>query len=131
MVNHEILQRKLYAYDVRGIAHEWFRSYSTDRKQRVKIGSTFSDFINVSIGVPQGCVLGSLLFLVYINELPKVEPHVHCVLFADETCITLSDKNMKILLTTLIESCQNLVIVFIQNGQSLNNEKKKHSHLFL
>ena len=78
-VNHENLLRKLYSFVVRGIAHKWFKTYLTDRKQRVKTGSTFSDFCNVSIGVPTASVLGSLLLVVYINESPKVSPNVHCV----------------------------------------------------
>ena len=122
-MNHEILLRNLYTYGVRGTAHEQFRSYITGRKLRVKMGSTFSDFSNVSIGVPHGSVLGSLLFLVDINELPKVSPQVRRFLFADDTCITLSDISYEKLINNFNRELSKIGCWFIQNRLSLNNEK--------
>ena len=92
-VNHSILLEKLDSYGIRGITLKWFESYLNGRKQRVKIGSMFSEWQNVNIGVPQGSVLGSLLLLVYINNLPTVSSIMPSVLFAGDTCLTLADDN--------------------------------------
>ena len=108
-MNHEILLRKSYTYGVRGTAYEWFRSYLTDRKQRVKICPNFSVFNNVLNRVPQGRVLGRLLFILYINELPKYHPMATLFFLSNILAKLYQIIAMKHLLTKLIESYQIFV----------------------
>ena len=84
-VNHDILLRKLDHYGVRGISNSWFKSYLTDRKQYVSLDGTDSDQEFIKHGVPQGSVLGPLLFLIYINDLHQCIKHSTTRHFADDT----------------------------------------------
>ena len=70
-VNHKILLTKLEYYGIRGVSNDWFASYLTNRRQFVSLNGINSDYQTITCGVPQGSVLGPLLFLLYINDMPK------------------------------------------------------------
>jgi len=93
-VNHGILLQKLLSFGIRGNVHAWFESYLKDRRQFVSIGTTHSRVSTLNIGVPQGSVLGPLLFLLYINDLSRSSDILNCVHFADDTTLFLSNENV-------------------------------------
>ena len=70
-VNHDILLKKLYHYGIRGKLHKWFTSYLRNRTQYCCINNTVSEVLNINCGVPQGSVLGPLLFIIYVNDIPN------------------------------------------------------------
>ena len=84
-VEHDILLSKLEHYGIRGLANEWFKSYLSNRKQYVSINGYDSNLADVKFGVPQGSVLGRLLFLIYINDLNQALKFCKVHHFADET----------------------------------------------
>ena len=71
-VPHKRLLKKLWGYGIRGKVHSWIKEFLTDRSQKVVIEGKSSDLANISSGIPQGSVLGPILFLIYINDLPDV-----------------------------------------------------------
>ena len=90
--DHATLLYKLEWYVIRGVAHELLRNYLTNRYQLTNISGTYSDKEEVQFGVPQGNVLGPILFLMYINDLVNCykNPNVKFVLYADDTNIFIS-----------------------------------------
>ena len=100
-VNHTILLTKLNHYGIRGVVLDWFESYLSQREQFVKVNGHNSLSLPVTCGVPQGSILGPLLFLLYVNDLPNTSSFLTFHLFADDTNIYFSGKNLSHLEATL------------------------------
>ena len=122
-VNHVILLRKLEHYGIRGVAHDWFKSYLTNRKQYVFLNGEYSEFANITCGVPQGSVLGPLLFLIYINDLPNISKVLNFYLFADDTNIYYEAESLNKLETIINKELKKLHTWLIVNRLSLNIDK--------
>ena len=88
-VSHDVLLSKLSHYGVRGTPLEWFRSYLTNRTQSVVIENVLSNDLEITCGVPQGSVLGGLLFLIFFNDFPNCTNFFKFTLFADDSTISL------------------------------------------
>ena len=84
-INHNILIQKLSFYGIRGLSLEWFKSYLSDRSQFVCYSNAKSTVQKITCGVPQGSILGPLLFLLYVNDISNISKILHFVLFADDT----------------------------------------------
>ena len=95
-IDHKILLAKLHLYGIRGHAGQLLSSYLSQRTQRTKINNVHSNYCNVTCGIPQGSILGPLVFDLFINDIPQAS-NFSVRLFADDACLTLRDKDPKVL----------------------------------
>ena len=128
-LNHKILFQKLEFYGVRDVALEWFKSYLKNRKQYVVFNKTESNYMNISCGVPQGSILGPLLFLLYVNDIVNVSNVLLLFLYADDTNTFLSGTNIDHMIDIMNEELKKLV-VWLQVNKLKLNVKKTHFMIF-
>ena len=122
-INHDILMKKLHFYGVRGVPYQWISSYLKNRMQFVTYNQTYSTTLPTTCGVPQGSILGPLLFIIYINDICNTSQLLKFVMFADDTNVFVSHKSIKHIEKILNSELQNLVTWFKANKVSLNIEK--------
>ena len=126
MVDHGILLSKLEHYGVRGNILSWFRSYLINRRQYVHVNNHESAVQTLQYGVPQGSILGPLLFILYINDMPQVSKLANYIFYADDANIIITADNYDDLrsnVNTVLQKINNWVI---NNGLKLNINKTKY-----
>ena len=128
-INHKILLQKLFHYGIRGKALEWFDNYLTERKQYVNINGQDSYQRLISCGVPQGSLLGPLLFIIYINDFQYSTELMSFILFADDSNIFFSHQNPQSLLS-IVNNELKLVQNWINANKLSLNVDKTHYILF-
>ena len=128
-VNHKILVKKLYSYGIRGQSINWFKSYLENRSQYVTYNEKRSDIKNIICGVPQGSILGPLLFLIYINNFASVSSKLYYVLFADDTNVFIFGNNLRKLINTLHIDLDQLY-AWLQSNKLTLHLLKTHYMMF-
>jgi len=122
-VDHDILLGKLDKIGIRGPVLQWFKSYLKNRYQCVSINGTLSKPIEMKFGVPQGSVLGPLLFSIYINDMPDVTNQFSFTLFADDTCLLAKHNSLIGLKNIVNNEMPKIDKWLINNKLSLNSSK--------
>ena len=118
-IDHEVLLKKMKVLGFSDKVIEWFKSYLSNRKFKVKVNKTFSDDGEIVCGVPQGSILGPLLFLLYINDMPQA---LSCdlLLYADDSCLVFQHKNVKEIEKKINENFSDLCDWFVDNKLSIH-----------
>jgi len=126
-IDHSILLHKLYQLGIRGTVHDWFKNYLHNRNQYVCVNGVHSEINNVSCGVPQGSVLGPLLFLLYVNDIGNSVPDVSIKLYADDTNLFIFHKSVESLIIDAGTYITRLNEWFAANKLSLSIDKTCYS----
>ena len=119
-VDHKLLLQKMKLYGIQGTANQWFHDYLSNRYQYVTYNGVKSKQEIITCGVPQGSLLGPLLFLLYVNDLYLVTKASLPVLFADDTNIFITGKNSKEMCDKINEDLENIREWLCCNKLSLN-----------
>ena len=125
-INHNILLYKLSHYGIRGRALDWFKSYLSNRDQFVHINGTSSSKQPILCGVPQGSLLGPLLFLIYINDIKNSSNILQFILFADDSNIFYSHADPVELVTKVNSELIGVIDWIRANKLSLNSKKTNY-----
>jgi hypothetical protein len=124
-VDHDLLLEKLYRIGIRGTPHNILKSYLEEREQQVKIGQYISDKQKVRFGVPQGTILGPILFIIYVNDLFQLKCRGNIIAYADDTAIFYEHNSWEELLNFATKDLILIFKWFRSNILTLNVEKTK------
>ena len=122
-INHKILLQKLKYYGIDKSSLEWFQNYLHGRSQCVRVNNVTSDEKPCHIGVPQGSILGPLLFLLYVNDLPQYVQNQNCNIFADDTIIYSFGSNVEELSCKMQGALDSIMPWYMTNRLSINANK--------
>ena len=122
-LDHELLLAKVDAYGFSKNALRFIYSYLTDRKQRAKVNGSFSEWQETKLGVPQGSVLGPLLFNIYINDLFYLLKNTDICNYADDTTIYVCNNQLENIQNRLEQDALQLSGWFRENYMKLNDDK--------
>ena len=122
-VDHIILLRKLHHYGIRGVPWKWFQSYLSDRQCYLEINSIKSNLNTFNTGVPQGSILGPILFLIYVNNLPQTTDILETQLFADDTIVSYSNNDLDLLKYSANNELLKILNWTVTNKLTLNASK--------
>ena len=129
-IDHDILLKKLSALGFSNNTIGWFKSYFSNRLFRVNLGNCYSDPSNITCGVPQGSILGPLLFLICVNDMAQAVKS-NLFLYADDSCLIFQGKDVKEIKKQLNEDFTNICEWFVDNRLSIHfGEYKTKSILF-
>ena len=128
-IDHDILLYKLEHYGFRGIVLEWFKNYLSNRKQYVSYNSCDSELKDIVCGVPQGSILGPLLFILYVNDITNTSDMLEFILFADDTTILYSHPNIENQINRINEELKEVSNWFKANKLSVNASKTNYTIL--
>lgn len=128
-VEHDILLKKLYHYGVRGVVNDWIKSYLTNRTQKVNLHGVSSERLKIIHGVPQGSVLGPLLFIIYISDFHAPIHHSNVFHFADDTSLLLTGKSIK-KLNAFVNHDLNMLCQWLRANKIALNASKTEIILF-
>ena len=124
-IDPKILLEKMYKYGVRGSAHQWFQSYLQERQQYVCMGTARSEYLTMCCGVPQGSILGPILFLIYINDLHQ-STALFPIVFADDTNLFFNAPSVDECIAKINYEMANIVRWIRCNKLSLNIDKTNY-----
>ena len=128
-VDHHILLNKMYKYGIRGIAFKWMESYLSNRHQFVLFKDVKSEYATVTRGVPQGSIMGPLLFLLYVNDIANVSTSLLPILFADDTNVFLTGNNVDQMIEIMNGELNNVFLRLNFNKLSLNVKNRNSWYL--
>lgn len=129
-VDHDILLNKLENYGIRGLPLSWLTSYLTNRQQYSVIGDSVSSTKPISVGVPQGSILGPLLFLIYVNDIHHTCPDLSFKLFADDSNAFIKGNNLIDLFACANSASKKICNWFQSNRLTINTAKSAYIVFF-